>query len=143
MNLEQIYAALFAKVNGLVGSGTFKTVSRRLLHWNDVVSADQPALFQNQRHIDIRTTTNIPPIYVLHADLYLYANTQDKAVLPASILNPMVDLIIAALSPSNANQKETLGGLVHYCRISGKIETDEGLLGDQAVVIIPIEILTT
>jgi hypothetical protein len=35
----------------------------------------------------------------------------------------------------------TLGGLVNYCRIEGDIETDEGLLGEQAVAIIPVSIL--
>ena len=36
---------------------------------------------------------------------------------------------------------QTLGGLVSDCWISGKIETDEGALGGQAVAIIPIEMI--
>ena len=41
-----------------------------------------------------------------------------------------------------ATGKQTLGGLVHDCRIAGDIETDEGRLGDQAVAIIPIEMMS-
>jgi len=34
-----------------------------------------------------------------------------------------------------------LANLVRHARIEGRIETDEGVLGDQAVAVIPVEIL--
>ena len=40
------------------------------------------------------------------------------------------------------NNKQTLGGLVAHAWIDGVIETDEGVLGDQAVAIIPVVIKT-
>jgi hypothetical protein len=58
-------------------------------------------------------------------------------VLPAIALNQLVDAIELALSPGPAFEEQTLGGLVSHCRIVGEIETDEGVLGDQAVAIIP------
>ena len=36
---------------------------------------------------------------------------------------------------------QTLGGLAAHAWTAGKIETDEGVLGGQAVAIVPVEIL--
>lgn len=134
---EQIYAALFAK---LVKAATFKTTDRRWRHWSDVAPPDQPALFQSQRHEDLTTQPpDLNPRKRMFVDVSVYVNTGgDKTVAPASILNPLIDAIEAALGPDVITNKQTLGGLVQYARIEGRIETDEGLLGDQGVAIIPI-----
>jgi hypothetical protein len=121
-------------------TASYKTKSRRLQMWSDVNKADQPAIFQIQKHEIAKTTTNQPTTWTLKVDIYIYANSSDKAIAPSTILNPLLDAITAALAPQGENQ--TLGGLVQYCRISGAIETDEGVLGDQSVAIIPLEILT-
>jgi hypothetical protein len=54
-----------------------------------------------------------------------------------------LDALEAALAPSPVTGIQTLGlpGMVRHVTISGKVETDEGVLGDQAVAIVPIEIL--
>jgi hypothetical protein len=137
---EAIYAALFAKLQAIPD---LATCSRRLRHWADVTSAEQPAIFQAQRNEQAIQDTGKPTTWKLMVDVYLYvkAPTTDA---PAQYLNPLLDAICAALGPENpiANRC-TLGGLVHYARIAGQIETDEGTLGDQAVAIVPIEILVT
>lgn len=131
-------AALFAKLQAVAN---FKTASRRLEHWDDVAPADQPALFLALRREEVTTAppgTN--PVSKITADCYLYANTgADRTIAPSTILNPLVDAIFAALVPDNAvTNKQTLGGLVQHCWIEGEIRTDEGVLGPQGVVIIPI-----
>lgn len=116
------------------------TVSRRLKHWNDVPPVDQPAIFIAQRGEMAETTTRQPTKWRIDVTLYVYARTTDKTLSPSTIINPILDAISDAfLDPRTV---QTLGGLVHYARISGRIETDEGSLGDQAVAIVPIEIFT-
>lgn len=133
---EAIAAALFAK---LQNAAKFVTVSRRLKHWVDVAAADQPALFVTQRDEDIKTTPGLNPVSLIMADVYVYANTAgDKLLSPSTILNPLMDAIVTSLAPEVMSNKQTLGGLVQHCWIEGKVQTDEGVLGDQGVLIIPI-----
>lgn len=135
---EPIFAALAARLGTLPGVVTF---SRRLRHWNDVAAVEQPAVFLAQGAQNATTDTGLPTIWTLSADLYVYVRT-DGGQDPGPILNQVLDAIDAALAPDNdVAGRQTLGGLVHYCRIEGAIETDEGTLGDQAVAIIPISIL--
>jgi hypothetical protein len=60
-----------------------------------------------------------------------------------TLLNPLVDAVEAALMPAATTGVQDLGlpAMVQHAYIAGKIETDEGVLGDQAVAIIPVEIL--
>jgi hypothetical protein len=141
MNRETIYSALYAK---LQGAASFNTTSRRLRHWGGVTAAEQPALFQSQKDETAHRTRGQPPKWMLTLDIYVYAQAPDDATSPATVLNPLLDALEAALAPAGADLAtgvQTLGGLVSHCWISGKITTDEGVLGGQAVAIIPIEIL--
>lgn len=138
MNREAIYAALFAKLSLVDG---FTTVSRRLRHWDDVPQSEQPALFQAQKRESVSTTPGLNQVWVLAVDVYLYAHTAgDKSKSPGEIINPLLDAVVAALAPSPISNKQTLGGLVEHAWIDGTIETDEGVLGEQGVCIVPITI---
>lgn len=137
INREAIYAAFWARVSAAPG---FITTSRRLKHWSDVPTGDQPALFMSQRHEAATTKTGEPTTWLLSGDLYVYVKVTDGSA-PAIVLNPLVDAVCARLAPDLITVgKCTLGGLVHYARIEGEIETDEGTLGDQAVAILPYAI---
>lgn len=136
---ETIYAALFAL---LAASGEYVTTSRRLLHWNDVSARQQPALFMAQRNEIPTTVRGQPAKWVLNVDVYIYCRT-DGGLDPGPIINPLIDAIEDALAPNQIENVQTLGGLVHWCRIDGAIETDEGTLGDQSVAIIPVSILVS
>lgn len=131
---ENIYKALFDKVKNIEG---IKTSSRKLKHWNDVSTTEQPALFQIQRGEQPQQSKGMPTVWNFSVSLYLYVNSQDGN--PSSLLNLYLDKIEEALKP-NAKGFQELGGLVSHCWIDGNIETDEGLLGDQSVAIIPISI---
>lgn len=134
MNREAIYQALFDKVKNITG---LKTVSRKLKHWNDVPPSEQPALFQIQINESPTQVKGMPAQWDFSASLYLYVNSQDGN--PSTLLNQYLDKIETALKP-NYNGFQELDGLVSHCWIGGTIETDEGVLGDQAVAIVPISI---
>lgn len=134
MNREAIYQALFDKVKNIQG---LKTSSRKLKHWNDVPPSEQPALFQIQLGESPTQSKGMPTTWNFNVSLYLYVNSQDG--YPSELLNIYLDKIEEALK-SDSNGFNELGGLVSHCWIGGSIETDEGVLGDQAVAIIPISI---
>lgn len=138
---EPIYAALFALVSA---AADFVTAERRLRHWSDVAPAEQPALFQSQRSETAAVKTlGAPTVWTLAVELYLYVHSSDPYRAPAMLLNPLLDAVESALVPSGVTGVQDLGlpSMVQHAYIAGKIETDEGALGDQAVAMIPIEIL--
>ncbi len=137
---EPIYAALFKRMSKIPG---IVTASRLLQLWSDVPAAQQPALFMAQPGETPEQKFGVPTKWTLSASFYLYVNTASNVgTLPATVLNNLLDAIEAALVPDDPDGcRCTLGGLVSHCWISGKIETDEGALGSQAVAIIPVEML--
>jgi len=138
---EAIYEALWTLGSG---AGTFASANRRLRHWADVAPVEQPALFMIEKggHAAIKAL-GAPIVWTLYADFYIYVHSSDPYAAPATILNPLLDALERALAPSPASGIQNLGLplMVQHAYISGKIETDEGVLGDQAIAIVPIEIL--
>jgi len=141
MTREVIYSALFDK---LTNAANFKTKARRLRHWADVNRHEQPALFLIQKRETAQPVRGQPTKWLLSVDVYIYAWAAPPD-LPSQALNPLLDAITAAIAPDRPQIEnvQTLGGLAHHCWIEGGIETDEGVLGDQSVAIIPINILAT
>ncbi len=138
---ETIYAALFAQVSA---AADFVTATRRLRHWSDVTPAEQPALFLRQKsEMATVPTLGAPTVWKLAVELYLYAHASDPYAAPATILNPLIDAVEAALAPLPATGLQDLGlpAMVQHAYIAGRIITDEGVLRDQAVAIVPVEIL--
>ena len=138
---EDIMAALFARLESIEG---LATTSRRLKHWADVPSEEQPALFMAQGNQIPEVKTGQPMVWRLPVTVYVYVKTTGEQV-PASVLNPILDAIEAALPLHPITGLHDDLGLegVEWARISGPIETSEGTLGDQEVAMIPIEILAT
>src|SRR5689334_8248081 len=133
---EPIYAALLDLAAGAAG---FVTAERRLRHWSDVAPAEQPSLFMAQKsEIAAVKTLGAPTVWTLLVELYLYAHSSDPHLAPAP-----VDAVEAALAPGATTGLQDLGlpSMVQHATITGKIETEEGVLGDQAIAIIPVEIL--
>lgn len=138
---EQIYEALFELVNS---AAQFTTAERRLRHWSDVSPAEQPAVFTSEKggHA-VSKAYGTPQVWTLLVDLYVYVHSSDPYRSPAMVLNPLLDAIEAAVAPNPNTGIQNLGlpSMVQHVRIEGKLETDEGVLGDQAVAVIPVEIL--
>jgi len=138
---EAIYAALFAR---LAAAADFVTTARRLRHWNELTLAEQPALFVQQKtEVAAVPTLGAPTVWTLGVDLYIYAHSSDPYAAPAMVLNPLIDAVESALAPLAATGVQDLGlpAMIQHAYIAGKIAIDEGILRDQAVAIIPIEIL--
>ncbi len=138
---EAIYAALWTLGSG---AGSFASANRRLRHWADVAPAEQPALFMSEKggHAQVKKL-GAPIVWTLFADFYIYVHSSDPYAAPATIINPLLDALERALAPSAATGLQNLGlpQMVQHAYIAGKIETDEGVLGDQAIAIVPVEIL--
>jgi hypothetical protein len=142
---EAIYAAIFALISS---AAEFKTKSRFLRHWSEVDVNEMPAIFMTQDGelpiwANAGSETGVPPVWSLDVSFFIYAGIgEGESTPPAKLLNPLVDAILAALKPSTPNGRQTLGGLVHHARVSGRIETDEGLFGTKTVAIVPVRALT-
>lgn len=138
---EAIYSALWELGSG---AANFVCANRRLRHWADVASGEQPALFMSEKggHAAVKTL-GAPIIWTLYAEFYVYVHSSDPYLAPAMILNPLLDALEAALAPAPATRIQNLGlpEMVQHAYIAGKIETDEGVLGNQAIAIVPVEIL--
>lgn len=140
-SLETICSTFFAKVSAVAG---FKTTSRRLRVVEDVASADQPALFMTVVSLESQVNTKTPTVWTLNLVLWIFVHTGgDENAIPSSIMNPLLNAVLESFAPGPIESEQTLGGLVHRCRVSGVIETEEGLLGDQAVSAIPVSIVFT
>ena len=140
MNRENIYIALL----NLIGTvASFNTRSRKLKLWTNVSPPDMPALFILQQKETAQTMTGMPTKWTFTPEIYIYVCTgNDETVTPYSILNPIVDAVCDLFDTQKLQEgKQTLGGLVHSCKILGGIETDGGILGTTAIAIIPIEII--
>lgn len=141
---EQIYAALFAQVQGALGS-SFKTVGRRWLDPNNVSPADRPALFQVQTGEVAATTQKIaglPVKWDAKVDLVLYtAGNTDPTSIPSIELNGLLDLVESSLPNISRGLAQTLGGKVYTARIDGKIEIIENVAGAMAMAVVPIVII--
>lgn len=138
---EAIYQALFALATG---AAEFVTIDRRWRHWSEVAPAEQPALLMRQKsEFAAVKALGAPVVWTLSVELCLYAHSSDPYRTPAMILNPLIDAVEAALLPPAATGLQTLGlpQLVQHAAITGKLATDEGALRDQAVAIIPVQIL--
>ncbi|MGH7052550.1 MAG: hypothetical protein ACREFA_01835 [Stellaceae bacterium] len=138
---ETIYAALWALASS---AARFASANRRLRHWSDVSPAEQPALFMSEKGGEGRIKAlGAPVVWTLRADFHIYAHSTNPHISPAQILNPLIDALEAALAPMPVTGLQNLGlpGMVQHALVVGKIEIDEGVLGDQVVAIVPVEIL--
>lgn len=139
MNREAIYSALFATMEKIAG---VRTSSRRLRSWTEV--EEFPAIFQAQKsETGTKSGRGVPTKWDMYCELFIYTHDEPEKLASQS-LNEMLDLVEQALaSPNPIDHKQTLGGLVHDCWIDGQITTDEGTLGENAVAIVPIHIITS
>jgi hypothetical protein len=138
---ETIYAALWELG---ASAAQFTSTNRRLRHWADVAPAEQPALFMSEKRSQAAIKKlGAPIVWTLFAEFYMYAHSSDPYLPPSAILNPLVDALEAALAPSPTTGIQNLGLplMVQHAYIAGKLQTDEGVLGDQAIAIVPVEIL--
>jgi hypothetical protein len=153
---NQIFQGLVALINPLVGTvitaadgrSTVNTMTvqscvRNLIHWSKVDAAQQPSIWITSRTQIATTKPNLPTKWELQGAIWVYVRDESPNG-PAAFMDDFLDKIEGMFKTSrNGAGKVTLGNLVHDCRINGSIDTDEGLLGPQAVAVIPVEIVTS
>jgi hypothetical protein len=138
---ELIYSTLFALV---ADAAEFTTTSREARLWSDVAPAEMPALFQQQGNQTATTNRPAPTKYLLTVDLIIYACEATAGDnLTVTVLNNLVDAVIAKLDPPPGMPCQTLGGLVTDVRVQGAIDVHEGRNdnGRIGIAVIPVEIL--
>jgi hypothetical protein len=127
---ETIYAALWELA---ANEARFASANRRLRHWADLAPVEQPALFMSEKGgVAEVKKLGAPVVWTLYADFYVYAHSSDPYLAPAAILNRLIDALEAALAPSPTTGIQNLGlpEMVQHAYIAGKVQTDEGVLGD-------------
>lgn len=122
---------------------TWALLSRRMKLWSDVPAVDQPALFVAEHGETVAYGgENLPSKTILNVDLFIYsAAGRDPDSVPARDLNIALDALSAALAPEPVSGRQTLGGLVHHCRIEGRIVKDPGDLDGQGLALVPVRIM--
>jgi hypothetical protein len=148
---EQVWAAVLALMDTLkdtttqpVPVGKVRYTSRRVRHWQEMEVAEQPCILIGEDDDEGQKPQlrGEPYKWTLHGCLYVYAYTgEDESSVPTTQLNGILEAIKAVIAPSAREDKQSLGGLVFDCRIIGKIKKDGGVLGAQAVAIVPLEIV--
>jgi hypothetical protein len=147
INREQIYAALFTKLQGVQSAGAALTVSRHVKHYGDVPIEQRPAVFQFQKGEQWKRLRGFPPVITLKAEwlAYIAANPDDPTTVSSTAINNLIDAVENALAPSpvapNNNQDLGLPDVVQHAWIEDGVEVYEGVLLDTSIVIIPIHIL--
>lgn len=116
----------------------FVTTTRRGKFTTDV---PQPALWlrgteEELEYQDLQQAQTIRSEFIVSTDA-----GQDPDAVPETALNNFLDAIQAALEPDSMTGQFTLGGLVGWCRMVGKIDKAPGNLGPIGIAIGGIEII--
>lgn len=116
----------------------FATVGRRAKFLADT---PMPALYVKAPDEDL-TYQGINQVQMIKAEVWLGTRAgEDPDVVPETALNNMLDAVQGALKPDDLQRGIcTLGGLVSWCRMNGKVEKDTGDLGPIAVAVADVEI---
>jgi hypothetical protein len=142
MSREAAFSALFAAVSAAYPWGL---ASRRLKLWSEVPAALRPALFQLEAGAETyQWPTPAAPKRTLEAKLFLYFDARDPATPGASAVNAALDALDAALAPAGTDLalgRQTLGGAVHDCKISGVPVRDPGDLDGDAIAVVVVRVV--
>lgn len=140
MSREAAYVALFTRLQTL--SGTFKVIDRRLRTLDDMKPPELPALFVSVGPQKVQPNSGVPARRTLTAHALIYVAASDASVASGIQMNNLIDLVEAALAPSNVlAPNQTLGGVVAHAWIEGTIDVFEAVQTQRAACVIPIHML--
>jgi hypothetical protein len=152
VNRTAILDALYARLSDVPG---IETLERRLQSFADVDPSQMPYVAMIAGNQSVEPQRGAPSKVTMFVDVYVYVHEASKEG-PWRKLNEIISAVEATLErqPGETRTADarfsdpthnttTLGGLVSSCYIAGEIETDEGALGDVAVAIVPIALVTT
>lgn len=151
LSTETLYAALFSRLKARVTGA--KRFTRRLIGWDQIPKEQQPAVMVVAEYARADAADGLPTTWRVGATAYVVTPpdvARKDADAAETTLTGVVDQIIAALE-ADANEtgprhypdqtETTLGGVCHRAYVSGQIEIDAGLHGEQGVARVPIEML--
>lgn len=145
---EQVLNAILAQIQALTfnvainGQTTWQTTGRRLRLWNAVPPEEQPAAFlvEHEEHDEYRGLGL--DRRRLNPRVWCYARTDDPSIVGGTYINTMLETFEAKFAPSGADnfshQANTLGGLVYFVRMEGRVFKDPGDIDSQALLIVPL-----
>lgn len=136
---EEIYDALYAKLAALKPT-IFTSVSRRLKHIEECQPAEFPCAYQVQDGEQPNARPQLPTIWVLNVEWWLYSFEPNPNNAPSTKLNALLDAVDGLLDPEIPLKLQTLSGRVYHACINGQVEIIEGVLGDRGMAIVPIKI---
>lgn len=126
---EQVFDALLSLIQlGVTGSATCRVrkYSRRMTLPAQVPEQDCPAIMLWEKPEDTQNNGfSVPPKRMWEVDVVLVVRNKDKEIPGATLINPIIEQLEAALvDPSSENQ--TLGGLVYSVVIDGRTIKETG-----------------
>ncbi len=142
---EQIGDALFALVEKAVAA---EKSSRRFVRWDQVALTDMPFLTILKREEGREHQNDGLPILRMSYLMFVYfsvALDQGSSVIPEIQTNGYLDAIDTAMKPFGADlingNRNSLGGLVTHCYLTGQTLVDTGELDGIGLVAPKIEVL--
>lgn len=120
------------------GANTWNTVSNKLRLWADVSADQQPAAFLvTHRELDEYRGLGL---LRRRLELGIWCYSRSDSTPGAPQLDTMMEAFEAAFNvPDNFSTNcNTLGGLVYWVRIEGKVFKDPGDLDAQTLLIVPL-----
>lgn len=142
MSREAAFSALFSVVAAAYPWGL---ASRRMRLWSETPAHLRPALFQLEAGPETYQWTQIAaPRRTLEARLFLYFDARDPSTPGSTTMNVALDALDAALAPSAADiaaGRQTLGGAVYDCRITGVPVRDVGDLDGDGLAVVSVRLI--
>lgn len=142
---EQVMAAVLALIQSMTfsapinGVSTWATTSIRLRLWGDVPPEQQPAAFLvTHREVDeYRGLGLLRRRLELGAWCYCLASDAEPGQTSLDVM--MQAFEAAFIQPDNFSTNSlTLGDLVYWCRIEGRVIKVPGDIDNQAMLVVPI-----
>ncbi|WP_158812524.1 hypothetical protein [Methylocapsa sp. S129] len=141
MSREAAFSSLF---NTLANAYSWGLASRRLKLWSEIPAAMRPALFQLEAGPETYSWTSLAtPRRTIEARLFLYFDSRDPLTPGAIAINAALDAIDAALAPQAGDialGRQTLGGAVYDCKISGVPVRDTGDMDGDGLAVVSVKL---
>lgn len=146
--LAQLMAEVRWTVPGDVTPDThrFKTITRRIRLFADVGTDQQPWCGQAEHGLMEAQITDMPYKTTMEANWIVYqATAQDDKAIGAITNNLIMQGVRKVMAPKPKDigwpKRNTLGGLVYHCFISGRVFKDPGDIDGQGMMVIPLKLL--
>lgn len=122
------------------GQTTWVTVSNRLRLWGDVSSNQQPAAFlvTHREMDDYRGLGLLRRRLDLGVWCYCRSDSSPGGPLLDTMMESFEQAFITNGVDNPSQNLNTLGGLVYFCRLEGRVFKDPGDLDNQTLLIVPL-----